>query len=808
MQSLVASPSYYLPRNATRSAQRPPRSIVAIRILALLLCGLIFSHPDANGQDILADYLRADQFLGWNAEPFVHYDEVAPTWIGDDRFWYRNDIPEGYAFVLVDPDRDVQRPAFDHVKLAAALSEAADTAFVPFQLPFDAFELVEKKSKIQFWIGEKQRWRCDISDYTCAGPDSVRQAPADEVVSPDRRWAAFTQDENIWVRDLEPGDEIPLSTDGKADFGYAVNPEGCCDEITNRRNDTDQRPVLRWSPDARRIATHKLDERGVEPLHLIETQEGRSKLHTYRVALPGDSVVPKYDLYVFDVNTQEKVRIQMDPQEVSNTSCCGLMADTVWKDVRWGPNGENLFFTYGQRSYDRLRLVTANAKTGEARTIIDEEYPTYVELSVVSGGLPNWRVIREGREVVWFSERDGWGHLYRYDVKRGQMINRITAGDWVVVDIKHVDETGGWVYFTAVGREPDLDPYFRQFYRARLDGSAIERLTPEDMDHNIDMAPSGRYFVDTFSKRDTIPTTVLRRADRTLVRQLEEGDVSALQAKGWRWPEPFAVKARDGVTTLHGFIYLPSTFDPEKMYPVIDYIYPGPQVGPIGFRSFTISPRGNPQALAELGFIVVTLDALGTPLRSKAFHDAWYGDMGDNGIVDHVRAIKQLATEYPQMDLSRVGIFGHSGGGFSSAGAILRYPDFFKVAVSSAGNHDNRSYDYTWGEKYQGTLTLNDSGGDSFDSQANHLLAKNLKGHLLLMYGTLDDNVHPNATLLLIDALIEHNKNFDVVVLPNRNHGFFDEPYVIRKRWDYFVEHLRGESPPSSYSITPPEHDE
>ncbi len=271
---------------------------------------------------------------------------------------------------------------------------------------------------------------------------------------------------------------------------------------------------------------------------------------------------------------------------------------------------------------------------------------------------------------------------------------------------------------------------------------------------------------------------------------------------GGTLPERFTVKARDGVTDLFGLMYRPSSFDPGRRYPVIDYIYPGPQVGSIGGRGFTVQPRGDAQALAELGFIVIQVDAMGTPLRSKAFHDAYYGRMGDNGIPDHVAALRELAARHPWMDLSHVGIYGHSGGGFASTDAILRYPDVFHVAVSTAGNHDNRSYDYTWGEKYQGLLEKEEEG-DSFDSQANQLLAGKLKGRLMLMYGTLDDNVHPNATLLLVDELIRHNKRFDMLVLPNRNHGFAGEPWVVRRTWDYFVEHLLGVEPPVDVDLRP-----
>jgi dipeptidyl aminopeptidase/acylaminoacyl peptidase len=389
------------------------------------------------------------------------------------------------------------------------------------------------------------------------------------------------------------------------------------------------------------------------------------------------------------------------------------------------------------------------------------------------------------------------------DAATGAVKNRITAGDWMVSDLLWVDDALRMVYFTARGREKG-DPYLRYLYRSRFDGTGLERLTPEDGDHEVQVSPSGKYFVDSYSKPEAASVTVIRRADGTVVRELQRGDITRLLAVGWTMPEPLIVKARDGSTELRGLLWRPAQFDSSKHYPIIDYIYPGPQVGSIGSRQFRANPNGNARALAELGFFVLQVDALGTPGRSKAFHDFYYGNMGDNGIPDHITAIKQVALKYPQVDLDRVGIFGHSGGGFSSTDAILRYPDFFKVAVSSAGNHDNRSYDYTWGEKYHGVLKKLSDSTDSFDSQSNWRLAKNLRGKLLLMYGTLDDNVHPNATLLLVNELIKANKEFDMLVMPNRNHGFANEPYVIKRTWDYFVQHLLGKTPPEGYVIRQP----
>jgi len=783
-------------------------TLAALALAALGVAGLI--PQTAAAQVTATDYARAEAFLGWNTENLVSGDRVDPQWIdGGDRFWYRNHVLDGWEFILVDPARRRRAPAFDHDRLAAALSLARDTSYEGHKLPFDEVELVNGDREIRFFLGDSARWRCDVVAYRCTGPDSIARRSDGEILSPDGRWAAFTRDENLWVRDVESGEERSLSTDGERDWGYGVPIEACCSAVTSPRRKIDEPPVLVWSPDSRRIATHRFDERNVRVMGLLETDVKGPVLWTYHNALPGDSVIPTWDVWVFDPEGGAGVRADRPPQPYVNTSCCRLTTngpdgEPVWKDARWGTNADELFYTVGERSFDTLTLVAMDVATGATRTVLTETSPTYVEANVRSGGVPNWRVVSDNREVVWFSERDGWGHLYLYDAATGALKNRITQGPWLVVDLLRVDDVNRWVYFTAVGREAGEDPYQRHLYRTRMDGSAIELLTPGDADHEVRISPSGQYVVDTYSTRASTPVTVLRSAAGAELLTLERADFAALLDTGWQWPVPFRTKARDGTTDVYGYLYFPRHMEEGKRYPVIDYIYPGPQTGPIGWRQATTGPRGNGPALAELGFIVFTIDAMGTPLRSKAFHDAYYGNMVDNGIPDHIAALKALALRYPQIDLDRVGIYGHSGGGFSSTDAILHYPDFFKVAVSSSGNHDNRSYDYTWGEKYQGLLEREEGGGDNFDSQANHLAAGNLKGRLLLVYGTLDDNVHPNATLLLVDELIEHNKTFDMLVMPNRNHGYTNDPYLIRRTWDYFVEHLLGEEPPVDYAIRPP----
>lgn len=748
---------------------------------------------------IMARYNRAAAELPWNVQALVSGNQLDPRWFDGDRFWFRGARGLGGEFIVVDPVRGTRAPAFDHARLAAALSVAAETTYTGERLPFTELDFVREGRAIEVQVADSARYTCDLVAYRCTGPEKRAARAKDEIVSPDGKWAAFSRDENLWVRSTATGEERQLSTDGEPHWGYAVVPEGCCQEITNRRQKRKVWPVLRWSPDSRRIATHRYDERRVEQLHLVETVPGgRPKLHSYRYALPGDSIIPTWEAYVFDVEARRGTKIAIPPIPGMFTA-----ADSSFDDVQWTRDGTSLFVASRSRDFRTWQLHQADPATGTARLVLTESGKTYRELNQF-GGTPNWRPLRNGRELLWWSERDGWGHLYRIDATNGTVLAQLTSGPWLVQDVLSVDETLGTVHFTAVGRERGIDPYYRQLYRVGLDGSALTRLSSEDADHQVWATPSGRHFIDLHSRRDLAPTAVVRAPDGRILQTVEQGDISRLVARGWKPPVPFSAKGRDGVTDVHGYLYFPSDFDSTASYPVVDYIYPGPQIGAVATRSFVTSAPGAGQALAELGFIVFTVDAFGSPLRSKAFHDAYYGNMTDNGIPDHISAMRELALHHPQMDLARIGIYGHSGGGFSGTDAILRYPDVFKVAVSGAGNHDQRGYHFPWGEKYHGLVQTSAAGGSNYDSQANQNLAANLKGKLLLTYGTLDDNVHPDMTLAVIDALIRANKVFDVFVFPNRNHGYAIEPYVIRQTWDYFVRHLRGEEPASGFVITQP----
>ena len=758
----------------------------------------------APAQVSATDYARAEALIGWNARELVIDDAVNPKWMSAHTFWYRNHAAKGYEFLTVDASTGLRQRLFDPVRLASELSLKADTAYDPAKLPFRDLTLLRDGKAIQFDVGKKRFWTCDIVAYTCTGPDSTPATKVSEVKSPDGKWVVYQRGGNLYLRGTDGGQETALTTDGTPEYGYGLANIGCCQQVTTVRNKTEQRPYVLWSADSKRLITHKWDQRNVREMHLLEVKNPAAVLHSYRYALPGDSVIPRFEYYAFDIASRAGTRVNLDPLDAVNTTCCWMSTDTIWKDVRWSNGSDEFMFTAGKRGNHELTVMAADPRTGTARTILKETSKTFIETNENSGGIPNWRPVAGGKQLVWWSERDGWGHLYLIDAATGAVRQRLTSGAWLVSDLLYVDEPSRYVYFTGRGREANRDPYYRMLYRVKLDGGAIELLTPENADHNVSFSPDGRYFVDVYSRPDSIPVSVVRSASGAIVKELQRADISRLVTAGWTMPIPFTVKARDGQTDLEGLLYRPSEIVPGRKYPVIDYIYPGPQIGSVGGRQFNVSPGGNARSLAELGFYVVQVDAMGTPGRSKAFHDSYYGNMTDNGIPDQIATIKQLAARYPEMDLDRVGIFGHSGGGFSSTDAILSYPEFFKVAVSSAGNHDNRSYDFTWGEKYQGLMKKLSDSTDSFDSQSNWRKAKNLRGRLLLAYGTLDDNVHPVATQLVIDEMIKANRDFDLIVMPNRNHGFAADPYMIRRTWDYFVRNLMGATPPEQYLLKGP----
>ncbi|MBN1225293.1 MAG: DPP IV N-terminal domain-containing protein [Candidatus Aminicenantes bacterium] len=770
--------------------------------LCFCLACIILWTTGAQAEVTREDYARAEQFLPQNVMKMLYRMDVQPNWIEEsDRFWYKIQTRDGKEFILVDPALNNRKPAFDQARLAASLSAASGKAYESNKLPFETIEFVKDRNAIRFEV-EKTFWLYDLKTYQCTKDEEYKKPEEHELRSPDGKWAAFVKEHNLYVRPLPEGEEIQLTTDGEPYFDYAEQTEGNTSFISNKVAGKKLPPIAVWSPDSKKILTHKLDERKVKDLHLLQSAPAdgsvRPILHTYKYPFPGDEDLGLLKLVVLDV--EKKSRIALDYEAEQVTFETPVEVKRAW----WSEDSRRIYHLFEERAAKAFRLIEIDAATGNAREIMKEEGLTFVEMALIMLNRPNVRDLKSGKEMIWFSQRDGWAHLYLYDCESGKLKNRITSGPWAVFDIKYVDEANRWVYFSAFAREKDRDPYYRHLYRSKLDGSRTELLTSEDADHNVIFSPSGKYFTDCYSRLDMPPRSELRSADGKLLKVLEDADMESLFAMGWKFPERFRVKAADGVTDVYGMIVKPMDFDPEKKYPVIDAIYPGPQIirTPPSFNALIVSWLWEPQSLAELGFIVVTIDGRGTPFRSKAFHDFSYKNFKDGGALqDHIAGFRQLSATRPYLDLSRVGIFGHSGGGFASTRAILLYPDFYKVAVSSAGNHDQRGYNAGWGEKYQGLLE-----GDNYEDQVNARLAANLKGKLLLAYGDMDDNVHPALTIQVIDELIKANKDFDMLVLPNGNHGFGAAmPYFQRRKWDYFVRNLKGEEPPKEYQFKMPE---
>ena len=728
------------------------RSVAQLRaaLFVFVLAGTS-AHAQQAPAVTAADYARAEGFLREKVLPLISGIGVQPTWLSGDRFGYQITTRGGRQFILVDPSKGTR----------VACSPETDRCGGAL----DPREVTRLQA-------------------------TIRQAGGrPESLSPDGKRAAFIRGYNLWVRDIASGRETQLTTDGQKDFGYATDNAGWVKS---------DRPVLMWSPDSRKIATFQQDDRPVGEMYLVTTKVGHPELQQWKYPLPGDSVISMIHRVVINVDTPRVIRLQMPPDAHRSTLCDHVICrGTEWADVEWYPDGSHVAFVSTSRDHKHEVFRVADAATGSVRDVFREDVATQYESG---NGMVNWRVLPASNEVIWFSERDDWGQLYLYDLGTGQLKSKITSGEGNVAQLRRVDEKSRTLWFVANAKERGRDPYFRHFYKIRMDGTGLTLLTPEDADHEIALAPSGQYFVDTYSKPDVPQVTVLRDLNGKTISTLETADISRLRAAGWKPPMPITVKARDGKTDLYGLMYVPTNLDRTKRYPIVNHIYPGPQTGSVGGRSFSPA-RGDAQALAELGFVVVEIDGMGTPWRSKSFHDAYYGRMGDNTLPDQVAGMKELAARYPWIDINRAGIYGHSGGGFAAADAMFRYPDFFKVGISEAGNHDQREYEDDWGERYQGLLVRTPDGSDNYAAEANQPYAKNLKGKLLLAHGTTDDNVPPYNTLLVVNELIRANKDFDLILLPNRAHGFGNEPYMVRRRWDYFVKNLLGAEPPHEYQI-------
>lgn len=621
-----------------------------------------------------------------------------------------------------------------------------------------------------------------------------------EILSPNREFAAYIDNFNLWVRNTKTDKRFQLTFDGYIDYGYSTNNAGW---------KKSKSPVLKWSPDSKKIATFRQDAREVGEMYLTSTNVGHPKLEAWKYALPGDDKIFEIERLIIDVKSRKIIKFNMNNDFQRSTTTDHIAGrDGEFLDTQWSDDSSKLAFISTSRDHKEAHLQIADSKTGDVFSVFKENVKTYYESGVRA---ENWKVLFDSNEFIWYSEKDNWGHLYLYDLSTKKLKNRITSGNWLVRKIMHIDYINREIIFTAGGREKG-NPYHIYLYKINFDGNKLICLTPERGSHSISSSPNWNYFVTTYSTTNTSPISILKDRNGKNLLQLASSNTDELIKNGWQEPLEFNVKARDDKTDLFGIMYLPSDYKKNKKYPILNYIYPGPQSGSVGNYSFIVS-RKDFQSLAELGFIVVSVDAMGTPGRSKSFHDAYYGNMGDNGIPDNIYAIQQLANKYSFMDISKVGIWGHSGGGFASTAAILKYPDFYDVAVSTSGNHDNRNYIADWGEKWHGLLkplglSKNDGKLDfdisksNYDIQANQLLVNNLKGKLLLAHGLLDDNVPPSSTFLVVDALINANKDFDLILFPNKRHSYGNSNnYMTRRKWDYFVKHLKNINPPKNFSF-------
>jgi dipeptidyl aminopeptidase/acylaminoacyl peptidase len=701
----------------------------------------------------------------------VYKTRIAPHWLADtNHFWYRNDLRASKEFVLVDADRGSRQPAFDHRKLAAGLSKAAGSDYSAEKLPFDEIAFSDGGKTVVFKVGDAA-WKCDLTSYECSKaehwPGAPSSATGDRPLrraldwpsyrSPDGKWMAFFRQQNLFVRGSD-GKDVQLSQDGKEGLAYGL---------------------AFWSPDSRVLAAYRIEPGDRKEVYLIESSPpggGRAKLRTRPYALPGDKFAA-YELNLFTVpdGKQQKPNVER--------------VDYDSPQVHWKKDGRHFIYEKVDRGHQHFRVIEVDAQTGAARNLIDEKSETFIWTAHAENlRLKTVNYLDDSDELIYVSERDGWRHLYLIDSKEGVVKNQITRGEYVVRGIDRIDEKNRQVWFHAGGKNPDQDPYFVHYYRVNFDGTGLTALTEGDGTHTVQYSPDRRFLIDTYSRVDMAPVHDLRRtADGKQVCLLERADDSELRAKGWRPPEVFVAKGRDDKTDIWGVIWRPGQFDSAKKYPVIEYIYAGPQGSfvPKAFSSFARF------SLTNLGFIVVQIDGMGTANRSKAFHDVCWKNLKDAGFPDRILWHQAVARKYPYYDITRVGIFGGSAGGQNSTAGVLFHPEFYKVAVSGCGCHDNRMDKASWNEQWMGYPV-----GPQYAASSNIDNAYRLKGKLLLILGEMDNNVPPESTLRLADALIKAGKDFDLVFVPGADHGMGGN-YGNRRLEDFFVRHLLGAEPPN-----------
>ncbi|GHH64074.1 putative dipeptidyl peptidase IV [Streptosporangium violaceochromogenes] len=738
-----------------------------------------------------AAYAFAERMLDHKRAGLVPGERLTVTWIDATRCWYRSDAGGVHRYVAVDAEHRTRGEAFDHAGLAKSLEEAAGRAVDADRLPIDEVSLTP--STLTFDAFERA-WSLDLE--TAALREITGDAPHRRSVrtSPDGRWQAFTHGHDLWVHDTATRRRRPLTRGGDEVAPFAEEPDAAGDRhLLDLLRLGPRPPRALWSPDSRRVLTHRIDQSAVGTGHLLDCAPdggGRSRLRSYRYSLPGEPM-PQGRWVVVDVTTGHTVEVEGPPFDAA------YLSPVTWGEIWWDPSGEAVYWVRHARDRRSAELVEIDPRTGRARTVIKECGPTRVDVNRHFYDPPVVAVLRRRGEVLWFSRRDGGDRLYLHDLRTGECRGAVTGGD---VRVRQILHTGDDAVHLVVSRVHGADPYARTLARLDLGERSLTVLVDDEQDHRLSASPDGRWFVDCRSTPATPPVWLLRDAGGHAVAELERADTRRLAEQGWSAPERVRVLAADGVTPVYGVLHRPGNFDPAQSYPVVDHIYPGPQVNRADPSFYGGFGDGESAAMAALGFVVVTLDGRGTPGRGKDFHDHSYGNLASAGeLRDHVAAIGQLGETRPWMDLTRVGIVGHSAGGFAATKAVLRHPETFSVAVAEAGNHDNRIYNASWAEAFDGPVDP-----ERYSATSNVDEVMELSARLLLVHGGMDDNVMPDHTLRLVDRLIAADQDFDMLVVPRAEHSFHGyQHYVLRKRWDYLVRHLLRREPPSGYRLDP-----
>ncbi len=794
-------------------------------LLCAILGGLVFSSTVSKAQERLPEYLQAEKFTEEKLKNMLFSTLVDPHWFQNGNgFWYEYKTSEGTFWYVVNPSMKRKDLLFDRDKLAAQLTEIVQDPFEARHLPVKnlkaeadgktfTFEVVssqdEKQDKDKKNKDEKKVFYFSY-DYPTKKlthlTDKEKEPKKLEwaSVSPDGQSVVYAKDCNLYrmsIADYRKAQkdekdstivEIQLTTDGMPDFGYGIpysilNTDTLC-------NGKRRKAWGCWSPDSKHFVTIVSDDRAVKPLWVINSiAEPRPTLETYKYQMPGEMEAPEEHLYIFDMtsNTRKEIKVSAWKNQwlgLEEKPLEKKQRDMEFKPSVWQGDNNRFFVTRYSRDLHRIDVCTYTVGEDSIVPIVKERMNTYQETRPI-------HVINGGKEFIQWSERDGWAHLYLYDDK-GNLKNRITEGPWHVEQILKIDEATRTVYFLANGKEKDENPYYEHLYKVNVNGSGLTRLTEGDYFHQISLSDNAQFAVDNFSRVNTVPCADLIDRNGNKVMTIQESDFSSLMAAGYKFPELFKVKAADGVTDLYGVMYKPYNFDSTKVYPIIDYVYPGPQVEAVYYPFTRMSVRTD--RLAQAGFIVISVGQRGGhPSRSKWYHNYGYGNMRDYPLADHKAAVEQLAARYGYIDINKVGIHGHSGGGFMSTAAICQYPDFYKAAVSCAGNHDNRIYNRWWSETHHGVKeTITEQGDTTFVYKiaTNPEIVKQLKGHLMLVHGDIDNNVNPANTTRVVNALIRAGKRFDMLYLPGQRHGFGDmNEYFYWRLVDYFSEHLKGQ---------------